>query len=259
MQSKTPDISPLFRIMATLRSPEGCPWDREQTHQSLRPFLLEETYETLEAIDEVEEGDDQGLCEELGDLLLQIVFHAQLADERGAFDLEDVIVGIVEKMRRRHPHVFGDESIDNADAVHERWNAIKKNEGKTLFGGVPRSLPALMRAQKVSEIASLEGFDWSEIEPVIDKLKEETGEIERAIFENDGVVGDELGDILFCAVNMARHLNLNAEDVLQNATLRFQGRFLEMMREFDDSGQLSDCSVEALEEMWQAAKRRLAK
>jgi MazG family protein len=247
--------------MARLRAPDGCPWDREQDHQSLTPYLVEETYEVVEAI---ESGSPQDLCEELGDLLLQVVFHAQLAAEAGQFDLQDVIEGISDKMERRHPHVFGDERADDAQAVRARWEALKRAEGKSTFGGVPRALPALLRATRVGEKAARLGFDWKQAGPVLAKVREELDELEAELVRDDGDGADvraceELGDVLFSVCNLARHLGLEAEGSLRAATRRFESRF-ELVRVLAaETGLALDGATEAeLDDLWERAKGALA-
>lgn len=245
--------------MARLRAPDGCPWDREQDHQSLTPYLVEETYEVVEAIESGAPGD---LCEELGDLLLQVVFHAQLAAEAGHFDLQDVIDGISEKMERRHPHVFGDERADDAHAVRTRWEALKRAEGKSTFGGVPLALPALLRATRVGEKAARLGFDWKQVEPVLAKVREELDELEAELAAGDGAEGrvsEELGDVLFSVCNLARHLGLEAEGSLRAATRRFEHRF-EAVRTFATEADvaLEEASEADLDALWERAKLALA-
>lgn len=252
MKQRAPDIARLHDIMARLRADDGCPWDREQTHETLKPYLIEEAYEVIEAI---EAGQASRLCEELGDLLLQIVFHARLAEEIGAFDLSDVIDSISEKMVRRHPHVFGEEQADSVDAVWHRWEQIKVAEGRSLFGGTPRSLPALLRAQRIGEKASGVGFDWTSHRPVLDKVREELDELTRALGEPDGRVFDELGDLLFSIANLARHLEIGAEDALRCATNRFEDRFARARRFAEEAGRtLEQCDETELDELWERAK-----
>jgi MazG family protein len=260
-----PDITPLWKIMARLRAKEGgCPWDLEQSHESLRPYLIEEAYEVLEALDRRR---PQALCEELGDLLLQIVFHAQLAEEAGEFDLGDVIAGISDKMVRRHPHVFGGDRAEDARAVRDRWEEIKVAEGRSLFGGTPRSLPALLRAQRIGEKAAGVGFDWPSLPPVLEKVREELAELEHEIAvapaeslgDPRGRVFAELGDLLFSLTNLSRHLGQVAEDALREATERFEVRFEEVRRRAAGAGRaLEECSLEELDAYWEDAKRSVA-
>jgi tetrapyrrole methylase family protein/MazG family protein len=216
----------LLKIMHRLRSPGGCPWDREQTHQSLARNLLEEAHETLEAIDD---GDPDRLREELGDLLLQVVFHAEMAMEEGTFDIDDVAEGITTKLVRRHPHVFGDVEVDSAAQVLVNWERIKTEEKgeHPIDDEIPATLPALARASKVQRRAAGFGFDWRRASGAMDKVREELGELEEAAPD---AVEDELGDVLFAVAALARTLNVDPEAALRKATRRFSERF-ERMRE----------------------------
>ena len=223
-----PGIEQLVAIVARLRAPNGCPWDREQTHASLRGGLLEEAYEVVEAIDN---ADDENLREELGDLLLQSVFHAQIAAEEGRFNFDDVARGIAEKLVRRHPHVFGEDQCADSAAVLVRWDEIKRAEKggdapKSVLDGIPGSLAALMRAQKVQKKAAKVGFDWDSAVPVIAKIREELAEVEAAIAaQNADAIEDEIGDLFFSVVNLARKLKIDAEVALHRATNKFIARF----------------------------------
>ena len=203
------EFSEFIEVMAALR--EKCPWDRKQTHESLRPYLIEEAYEFLEA---VEKGDSDAMREKLGDVLLQILFHARLAEERGEFNIHDVINGIGEKMIRRHPHVFGDENFETAEEVVGQWEERKKEEGKlrdSILEGVPEAMPALLRAQRLQSRAAKVGFDWEKIDHVMDKVEEEFKEFREALHKKDqDKVEDELGDILFAMVNVARFAKISA-------------------------------------------------
>jgi tetrapyrrole methylase family protein/MazG family protein len=216
----------LLKIMHLLRSPGGCPWDREQTHQSLARNLLEEAHETLEAIDS---GDPDHLREELGDLLLQVVFHAEMAMQEGTFDIDDVAKAITEKLVRRHPHVFGDVEVDSAAEVLVNWERIKSEEKgeHPLDDEIPATLPALARASKVQRRAAGFGFDWRSVEGALGKVREEIGELEEAPPER---TEDELGDVLFAVAALARTLNVDPEAALRKATRRFAERF-ERMRD----------------------------
>ncbi len=250
----------LLEIMARLRNPEGgCPWDREQTPDSLRRYLLEEAYEVLEAIDS---GDDGAYAEELGDLLLQVVFHAQLAREDGRFTMRDVIRAVTSKLVRRHPHVFGEVQVGSSEQVLANWAAIKKTEKgyetrESILDGVPRALPALMRAQEISRRAAKSGFEWGSIEGVFDKLAEEIAELREAIASGDAnAVESEMGDLLFTAVNLARFQKVEAEDALGRMVERFSGRF----RRIEEHARaqervLTDLSQAEMEQVWQLAKR----
>jgi tetrapyrrole methylase family protein/MazG family protein len=243
----------LVRVMARLRAPRGCPWDREQTHRSLRRYLLEETYEAVEALDD---EDWRRLCDELGDVLLQVVFHAQLAAERDEFDIEDVVEGIVSKLHRRHPHVFGDTQVADSAEVLERWEHLKHQEEgyedrKSLLDGIPRALPALQRASKIQSRAAKVGFDWDDISGPWSKVHEELGELERAREEE---VEAELGDALFALVNLARFLQVDPESALRQATTRFDRRFRTMEQAAAGNGGLRQMTLPQMDELWERAK-----
>ena len=245
----------LVEVMEFLRDPEnGCPWDLEQDHQTLKPYLIEETYEVLDAIDE---GSSPALCEELGDLLLQIVFHARLAEERGDFSFSDVEAGIVEKMVRRHPHVF-DGSVDDKDrnTVRIDWEKQKAAEGKRALSGVPKHLPSLLRAVRVTEKASRVGFDWSYAEDVLDKVIEEAHELKQALKNrSQEEMEAELGDLLFSIANFGRHIEIDAEDALQKTINRFSRRFewVETVL-IKKNVPVGDASLEELNRLWEEAK-----
>ncbi len=267
--SDTPPISRLRAIVARLRSPAGgCPWDLEQTHRTLRAALIEEAYETLAAI---EAGDDENLREELGDLLLHVVMHAQIAAERGAFDFDAVAAGAADKMVRRHPHVFGSESAANSDAVIVRWEEIKRREKAAVtptsqLDGVPASLPALQRAQKIQAKAAKVGFDWREARDVLAKMREEVGEVEAALSSvstattdsdggDGGPVAEELGDLLFSVVNLARWQRLESELLLRRATDKFSARFRHVEAALRARGQAwENASFSELDALWEEAK-----
>ena len=249
----------LLEVMARLRAPTGCPWDREQTHASLRRFLLEETYETLEALDS---GDTLSLEEELGDLLLQIVFHAQIGAEGGAFDFGDVVAAITSKMIRRHPHVFGEVSATTTDEVLANWEATKRAEResetaangrpKSMLDGVPKALPALAQSQAVQERAARVGFDWPSVQGVLEKLVEEAREVAEAPPEG---LADELGDVLFVTVNLARHLGVDAEEALRGATAKFRRRFGHVERAVAERGlEWAALDIPFLDALWNEAK-----
>lgn len=249
--------------MAQLRSPEGCPWDREQTPDSLKPYLLEETYEVLEAL---EERNWAGFKEELGDLLLQIVFHAQLMAESCMFTIDDVAGAINEKLVRRHPHVFGDTQVKDAREVAQNWAKIKEQEKKghadqSILAGVPKAAPALLQAQRVGEKASRVGFDWTSATAVFEKVREEVGELAETL---QGPAPDpdrqeqELGDVLFVLTSLARHLGLNAEAALRRASVRFSRRFRYIEAQLEVNAEdIHTARLERLEELWQAAKQTL--
>ncbi len=259
MPGPTQEFSKLLDIMRKLRSPEGCPWDREQTLESLRRFVVEETYEVLDAIDR---EDWDGLAEELGDLQLQIVFQAEIARSEGLFDIERVLRNINEKLVRRHPHVFESESLSTANEVTQRWEELKAQEksGRArsgLLDGVARSQPAMLEAQQVSKLAARAGFDWERFEDMGEKLVEEFREIGEA--RSSGVpdrLEDEVGDLLFMAVNVARYSGVDPEIALRRANAKFRGRVGAMERELAEGGrQIADCAAEELESLWQRAKQ----
>jgi tetrapyrrole methylase family protein/MazG family protein len=262
-QSAHYSFDDLVEVMARLRM--GCPWDREQTHGSLVPYLVEETFEVVEAIEQPpEEHTAEALCEELGDLLLQIVFHAQLASETGAFTVADVIDALANKMVRRHPHVFADAVIENVDAQWRSWERLKAQERtgrlrKSRLEGIPRQLGALQRGQRMQEKAARVGFDWQNAGDVLEKLGEEVAELVRAralVPAEDAHVREEFGDVLFTLVNLARMLGLDAESAMRDANAKFQQRFRHMEEEAGARGKaLSDLTLDELEELWQQAKR----
>ncbi|MGA1129681.1 MAG: nucleoside triphosphate pyrophosphohydrolase [Chthoniobacterales bacterium] len=252
-------VARLRAIVSLLRSADGCPWDREQTHESLRAGLLEEACEVIDAITK---ADDANLREELGDLLLQVVFHTDLAAERGAFTLEDAARHTCEKLIRRHPHVFGEGQAADTGAVLRQWEQIKreeKGEKASIKGGIPRALPALVRAANIQKKAGRVGFDWPDSDGVIDKIREEIAELAA---EMDG--GDpqrlehEVGDVLFTAVNMARKLGVEPELALEHANQRFIARFQHMETAAGEAGlKLEDLSPPELDNLWEAAKASL--
>jgi tetrapyrrole methylase family protein/MazG family protein/ATP diphosphatase len=232
----------LVGVMRRLLAPDGCPWDREQTFESLRKYTLEEACEVIDAIEDGKPGQREHLCEELGDLLLQIVFQAEIGRREGAFAIDDVVAGIVDKLVRRHPHVFGDEEARNAGEVHANWEKIKTAEkaakaakgaagpgasgARGVLDGVPRALPALTRAQRIGEKVARVGFDWSDARGSRDKVSEELAELDQALAAKDaGAVEDELGDVLFALVNLARHADVDAEGALRRTIAKFTRRF----------------------------------
>jgi len=250
-------LGPLVDVMARLRSPGGCPWDIEQTHASLRRYMIEEVYEVLEA---VEMADDACLCEELGDLLLQIVFHAQIAAERGAFSIADVVERVAGKLVHRHPHVFGDVIVRSADDVVVNWEKIKAREKKGLrpsvLDGVPRGLPSLMRAFKLQTKAAKVGFDWDSPAPVWDKVAEELGELRRAVQSGaKDAIESEMGDLLFAIVNLARFLGVEPEVALTAANNKFLRRFRYVEEAVQRSGKPWNAfSLQELDAFWEEAK-----
>lgn len=261
----------LVELQARLRAPKGCPWDIEQTHLSLRTYLIEEAYEVLEAL---ESSDDAKLAEELGDLLLQVVFHAQIATEERRFTAADVVREIHQKMVRRHPHVFGEKSAHNAAEVLKNWEQIKAEErrakgiekgtgkgsahhhAESLLDGIPHTLPAVMQGFQLSRRASRVGFDWENVEGVVEKLQEELGELRKAC-ESQSLpqVEEEIGDVLFAAVNLARFLKVDPEIALKRTNTKFSSRFREMERIAAESGrQLADVPRDEMEALWERAK-----
>jgi MazG family protein len=250
-------VSPIDRlkqIVQRLRSPDGCPWDREQTHESLKPHVIEECYELIDAIDE---KDDLGMREELGDLLLQVVLHAQMASEEDRFDFDSVADVISEKLIRRHPHVFGDTKLATSDAVLKQWDAIKrreKTERASALDGVPRGLPALAKAQKTQSKAARVGFDWADAEGPLQKVKEEIEELEQV--ETGENLAEELGDLLFSVVNFARKSKLDAEELLQAATRKFSERFRKMEALAESQGlNFSSLTLAQMDQLWDEVKR----
>ena len=249
----------LIAIMSRLRAPGGCPWDREQTHRSIRKYVIEEAYEVAEAIDR---DDPAELCAELGDLLLQVVFHAEMAREAGRFSVDDVCRGIVEKMRRRHPHVFGDVEVDGAAQVVRNWEEIKKREraaDASAIDGVPRALPSLQRAERIGEKASRVGFDWPDVDGVLRKVDEERTELAEAMRSGERTrIADELGDLLLATANLARKLDLEPELALGAAVDRFEERFRRVEAGIRREGHdMHALSAEELDRRWERAKREL--
>jgi len=257
----------LVAVQARLRAPGGCPWDREQTHLTLRTYLIEEAYEVLDAL---EAGDSPNLAEELGDLLLQVLFHADLAREAAAFDISDVVTGITDKMIRRHPYVFGNVKAETAGEVLKNWAQLKAKEklaaGKTdtstplpsQLDGVPRNLPALLEAYQLTRRAAQVGFDWDRVEGIFDKLAEETAELRAALASPDRrAVEEEVGDLLFSVVNLARFLKLDPEVTLKQSNRKFKQRFQEMESEaLISKKRLADLSKKELEQLWESAKSK---
>jgi tetrapyrrole methylase family protein / MazG family protein len=246
-------------IVAHLRAPDGCPWDREQTHESLRTHLMGEAYEALAAMDS---GDPVAMSEEFGDLLLQIVLNAQIANEDGEFNMADILKGIYDKIIRRHPHVFGNVTLDGVQGVLKNWEKLKAVERaishepeKGLLDGVPLALPALSQAQEYQDRVSRVGFDWKEVSGVLDKIAEEIQEVREVANEQELI--DEMGDLLFALVNLARWKKVDAEAALRNASLRFKKRFAYVEKSAKKLGRkLSEMSIDEMEELWQEAKRQ---
>jgi MazG family protein len=259
----------LVALQARLRAPNGCPWDREQTHTTLRTYLIEEAYEVLDAL---EGGDDEKFAEEMGDLLLQVIFHSQIATEQGRFTVSDVIREVHEKMVRRHPHVFGDQRAKDAEEVLKNWHQIKAQERRTKAGrgagsaeiaapesaldGVTRAQPATLEGLHLTKKAARTGFDWGDTRGIFDKLAEESTELQRAVAEkNSGKIEEEAGDLLFAAVNLARFLHIDPEIALKKANAKFVRRFHEMERLATASGRkFADVPRAEKEALWASAK-----
>jgi len=256
LNSPPSSFSKLCEIVAKLRGPGGCPWDREQTHESLLPQLIEEAYEVAGA---VRTKDDANFREELGDLLLLIVMHAEIAREAGRFDIDNVIDDVTEKLIRRHPHVFGKSDARDSGAVLKQWESIKRAEktGKHYLDGLPTALPALMRAQKAQSKAARVNFDWTELRDVIAKIEEEVAEARSAISSQDRqAIKDESGDLLFAVVNLARKCKLDAEGALQSATDKFVARFNQLEDELKLRGKkLGDVDLADLDAIWNEIKQ----
>ncbi|HYM60296.1 MAG TPA: nucleoside triphosphate pyrophosphohydrolase [Thermoanaerobaculia bacterium] len=247
----------LFELMKTLRGPDGCPWDRKQTLPDLKPYIIEEAYEVVDAIDR----DDRGaLLEEIGDMLLEALFVAEIARSEGWFDIYDSITAIHDKLVRRHPHVFGEVEAKDAEQVVVNWEKLKneerKSENKSLMAGVPQALPALLRAARLTEKASRVGFDWRRTEDVFDKLDEEIAELRAAIAGGDQKeIEHETGDLLFTIANIARKLNVNAEEALQSSNRKFTRRFESMEANVRGGGRnLDQLSLEEMDALWDEAK-----
>lgn len=266
------DISRLIEIMEALRQPEtGCPWDIVQTFETIKPYTIEEAYEVADAI---ERKDTDDLCDELGDLLLQVVFHARIAEEMGEFAFGDVVHAVTSKMIRRHPHVFAVSSADTPETVKLQWDQIKAEEKREraerrarrgitedfkagFLGGVQRSQPALTEALKLQEQAARVGFDWSDPAPILDKIEEEIAELREALAEGrPEKVSDELGDLIFALVNIGRHVKTDPENALRGTNTKFRRRFNHIETSLNDNGEtLQAASLERMEDLWQAAKR----
>jgi len=255
MATQTKQIARLLQIMARLRGPDGCPWDREQTHQSIRHNLIEECYEVLDALDS---GKMDDFRDELGDLLLQVVFHAQMARDAGRFDFEDVAKSISEKLVRRHPHVFGQQTAKDSLAVLAQWEAIKKQEknATSIVAELPKHLPALLKADKVQRKVARVGFDWKDVDGVLAKVEEELREVKHALAGgNRAEFEEELGDLLFAAVNLARFEGLQAEELLNRTIRKFTDRFQKVEREIHRRGKrLEDSTMDELDAIWESTK-----
>lgn len=251
-------LAQLVRLMAQLRGPDGCPWDKKQTPDSLKPFLIEECYEVVDAL---EDGSPDKVRDELGDLLFQIVFHARIAEERGQFTLHDVITAIHEKMTRRHPHVFGDEKLSTDKEVLANWEELKKKEKahkdrKSILEGVPKELPSLLRAHRLQERAARVGFDWNHLNEALPKLDEEIAEFKEALTGGDaGRIEDELGDVFFMLVNVSRFLGVNPDEALRKTISKFIHRFRYIEEHAENAGRsMNDMTIEEMEKLWQESK-----
>lgn len=256
MTDRSEAFEELCRIMHRLRAPGGCPWDREQTHSSLVKYLIEESYEVAEA---VEAGDDEELAEELGDLLLQVLFHAEIAEEENRFNILDVIEAISAKMIRRHPHVFGDSEVEDSAEVLRRWEAIKREERgeeSTYLHGIPNQLPALLKAQRYQSRAAQVGFDWNDIGQVFEKVREEVLELGNANREGTAdKIEEEFGDLLFALVNWARFKGIDAEEALQRCNRKFKRRFEHIEKSLIDRGSsLEAAPLDEMDALWEEAK-----
>ena len=258
----------LVAVMARLRAPGGCPWDREQTYGSLAQYLLEEAYEAFDAIQEAEQtGDTAHLKEELGDLLLQVVFHSTIGAEKGDFTVNDVAAGVSEKLILRHPHVFGDEKLEKAQDVLDNWDTLKANERKasgkpekakdSMLDEVPVHFPGLLEALKLTKRAAKVGFDWPDRGPIFDKIREEISELETAVQERDrGEIEEEVGDLLFAVVNLARHLDVEPETALKTTNSKFRRRFSYIEKELAAAGRTPENSdLNEMDDLWNKSKK----
>ena len=248
----------LLEVLRRLRAPDGCPWDRKQTSESLVPYLLEEAYEIIEAI---EDGDVESLKEELGDLTLHILFQAELAKETGKFDISDSLQHISEKLIRRHPQIFDKNNNQNStDDINKSWEAAKQKEKQrnNILDGVPKNLPALLRARRIQEKAANVWFDWSKLSPVLDKVDEEIGELKEAVVLKDPKnIKDEMGDVLFSLVNLSRFLDINPEEALRMTITKFETRFAQVEKELKKRGKnLTDSTLEEMDEIWNVIKKK---
>ncbi len=254
---KFSEIDKLLDVVKQLRGENGCPWDREQTLESLKPYLVEEAYEVIDAIEQGNAAEHQ---EELGDLLLQIVMQSQIRTESGEFGFSDVAKSIRKKMVSRHPHVFGDLKVADSDEVLRNWekNKAKDKDGeqRSILAGVPKHLPALQKAQRVQSRAALVGFDWKEVKDVLAKVEEELAETKEAmVAEDEAHIQEEIGDLLFSVVNLSRFYGMSAEDALNSTIKKFIGRFAEIERRMHEQGrELNDCSLEEMDAIWEEAK-----
>ena len=247
----------LIELIKKLRAPDGCPWDREQTQETLLPYLLEETYEVIEAI---EEKNSEGIKEELGDLMLHILFQSEIASELNQFTIIDSLENVITKLINRHPNVFNKNSISDKKGTNISWELSKQKEKKrkNILDGVPKTLPALIRSSRIQEKAANIGFDWKEISPVLNKINEELSELNEAIeYKNKQNVEEEMGDLLFSLVNLSRHLNINAEDALRKTILKFELRFSEIEKELKRRNKtFMDSNLEEMDKIWNDIKKK---
>ena len=260
-------LDELIAVMARLRAPGGCPWDREQTYASLARYLLEEAYETFDAIQEADQtGDITNLKEELGDLLLQVIFHSTIAEEKGDFTIDDVASGITQKLVLRHPHVFGDVRLERAEDVLDNWDQLKANERKasgkkekikeSILDEVPVHFPGLLEGLKLTKQAAKVGFDWRNTDEIFDKFDEEINELRSALNNRDsGEIGEEIGDLLFVIVNLARRLDVEPETALKTTNRKFRRRFKFIEQQLNQKGRtLAEASLEEMDELWNVSK-----
>jgi len=252
-----PGVARLLDVVGRLRAPDGCPWDREQTLQSLKRYVIEESYELIDAVDS---NNPERHKEELGDVLLQVALHARIRQEEGHFTFDDVAAALAEKLIRRHPHVFGEAKARNAAEVLGHWEAIKAGEkqgGRPLLEGIPRHLPALQKAERVQTRAARVGFDWPDAQGVLEKIGEEAAELKEAMRKNDPEhLTEELGDLLFSLVNLSRFLHVHPEEALDKTTAKFMARFREIERRVREQGcELKDCTPAELDGFWNDVKR----
>ena len=253
-------LSKLIKITDTLMGEDGCPWDKVQTRESLKPYLVEETYEVLDALDA---NDPEKIKDELGDLLYQILFHSKISSLKGEFDFRDVIDNLSEKMVRRHPHVFKEGELNTPDQVVKQWEEIKRNEKnqanqKSILDNIPKNLPSLLRAQKLQKKAAKEGFDWDQISDVFDKLDEEIGEFKEAVLKKKSAdIQNEIGDIIFVITNIAKCYKIDAEEALRSTNNKFIKRFQYIEQKIKAKGKtLKDSPLEEMERYWQEAKNK---
>ena len=255
------ELIDLILLIKKLRAPDGCPWDRKQKPEDIGKYILEEAYEVIESL---EANDQQAIAEELGDLLFQILFLAQMGEESGTYSLDQIMAGIREKMIRRHPHVFGDISIKTVEEVKENWQQIKRQERRaksneeSLFSSIPRSLPALKRAQKITATAAVYGFDWQKTSDVLKKLQEELNELSTAFNNNDqNNIEEELGDLLFTVVNLSRFVKVDSETALSKTTNKFLQRFAYITNQLADRGKtLEQATMKEMDELWEETKTK---